>query len=235
MHLTVNVKKTTMTTIGARSELYGLTFYLLFTCTCFCEQKSTTILFLGDSLTAGYGIEKEQAYPALIKKKINEFGRTAKIINAGISGNTTAGGLRRIKWYFREHIDILLIALGGNDGLRGLNPIESKNNIQKIIVTAKETFPNIKIIIAGMQMPPNMGKDYTVLFQNIFTQIAAENNLDLVPFLLEGVGGIQAMNLADGIHPNQNGHRLLCDNVWKILKPLIISSHIQNQDYKRKE
>ena len=179
------------------------------------------ILFLGDSLTAGYGIGKEHAYPALIEKKIRDANSQARVINAGISGNTTAGGLRRLNWYFRQRIDVLVIALGGNDGLRGTDPEESKRNLEKIIDRARDTYPDIRIVLAGMLVPPNMGVSYSQRFREIFPELASEKDVTLVPFLLEGVGGIKGLNLPDGIHPNAQGQKIICKNIWRVLKPLL--------------
>lgn len=185
------------------------------------NSVSPVILFLGDSLTAGYGIEKEQAYPALIEKKIKNEKLHASVINGGVSGNTTAGGLRRLSWYFRQRIDYLVIALGGNDGLRGLDPGESKKNLNEIIVKARLKYPNIKIILAGMLVPPNMGADYSQKFRKIFPELAEEYNATLIPFLLKDVGGVKELNLPDGIHPNPKGQKIVCNNVWRILEPLL--------------
>ena len=180
----------------------------------------TTILCLGDSLTAGYGLDKEQAYPALLADELKTEG-DFKVINAGVSGNTSAGGLRRMDWYFKSKIDILILALGANDGLRGLKTEATKDNLQKIITKAKNHNPKIKIIIAGMKVPPNMGKEYSQSFEKIFPEIAKENNCLLIPFLLENVGGVDEMNLPDGIHPNATGQKELSKNILKILRPVI--------------
>ena len=183
--------------------------------------KEPIILILGDSLTAGYGIEKNKAYPALIEKKIRDAGIRAKVINAGVSGNTTAGGLRRLNWYFRQRIDYLVIALGGNDGLRGIDPNESKKNLQNIIDNARLKYPDIEIILAGMQVPPNMGPDYSQRFREIFPELASEKKISLIPFLLEKVGGVKELNLPDGIHPNSEGQKIVSNTVWRILEPLL--------------
>ena len=172
-------------------------------------------------MTAGYGIGKEHAYPALIEKKIRDANSQARVINAGISGNTTAGGLRRLNWYFRQRIDVLVIALGGNDGLRGTDPEESKRNLEKIIDRARDTYPDIRIVLAGMLVPPNMGVSYSQRFREIFPELASEKDVTLVPFLLEGVGGIKGLNLPDGIHPNAQGQKIICKNIWRVLKPLL--------------
>ena len=185
------------------------------------DDSKMIVLFLGDSLTAGYGINKDRAYPSLIKKKTNASGMNVRIINAGISGDTTAGGLRRLSWYFKQDFDVLLIALGANDGLRGLDPASSKTNIQAMIDLTKTRKPNVKIIIAGMQVPPNMGPGYANAFRAIFPELAMKNTSRLIPFLLEGVGGVKELNLPDGIHPTEKGHMIVCENVWKVLGPVL--------------
>lgn len=179
------------------------------------------ILFLGDSLTAGYGIDPEQAYPALIGNKLEALGYNYQVFPAGLSGETSAGGLRRANWVLQKKTDILVLALGANDGLRGIDLSDTKKNLQGIIDIAKKKYPEILIVIAGMQMPPNLGPDYTAQFKKMYPQLAEENDAALIPFLLEGVGGKPEFNIADGIHPNAKGHALLAETVWKTLEPLI--------------
>lgn len=179
------------------------------------------ILFFGDSLTAGYGLSTEEAFPALIEKKFNESGKPAKVVNAGLSGETSAGGLSRIGWVLRQPVDIFVLELGANDGLRGLPVIQTKKNLQAIIDKVKGKFPNVKIVIAGMMVPPNMGNDYTSSFQKIFSELAKKNNTVLIPFLLQDVAGKENLNLADGIHPNIQGHKIVANNVYKVLETLI--------------
>lgn len=180
-----------------------------------------TVVILGDSLAAGSGVDLTEAFPALLQKKIDEAALPFTVVNAGVSGDTTAGGLRRLDWLLRRHIDVLMIELGGNDGLRGIPPEVTRTNIQSMIDRVKKKYPEVQIVIAGMQMPPNMGKDYTKEFQNVFPEIARKNNAALVPFLLEGVGGKTDMNLPDMIHPNPAGHKLVAENVWAVLKPIL--------------
>lgn len=180
----------------------------------------TTVLCLGDSLTAGFGLDKEQAYPAILAEELKSKGEF-KIINAGVSGNTSAGGLRRMDWYFKSGVDILILALGANDGLRGLKTDATKDNLQKIITKAKKNNPKIKILIAGMKVPPNMGKEYSDAFEKIFPELAKENDCLLIPFLLENVGGVAEMNLPDGIHPNAAGQKKLAKNILNVLLPAI--------------
>lgn len=185
------------------------------------NQRVRTILFLGDSLTAGFGVTPEEAFPSLIEKKILQAGLRARVINAGVSGNTTAGGLRRLSWYFQQPIDILVLALGANDGLRGISPAASRANLQQIIDRAREQNPAIEIVLVGMKLPPNMGDDYSAEFTSIFPELQKANGTALVPFLLEGVGGVRTLNLPDGVHPNPQGHIVMCNNVWRVLVPFL--------------
>lgn len=187
----------------------------------FQSQKAKTILFFGDSLTAGYGLSTEEAFPAIVEKQLNKNGKSAKVINAGLSGETTAGGLSRIDWILRQPIDVFVLELGGNDGLRGLPVDQSKKNLQSIIDKVKAKNPNVKIVVVGMMVPPNMGKDYTNQFKDIFPAIAKKNNTTLMPFLLEGVAGNEKLNLPDGIHPNIEGHKIVAGNVYKVIAPLL--------------
>ena len=176
---------------------------------------------LGDSLAAGLGVDPEEAYPALLQKKIDAAGLNFAVINGGVSGDTSAGGLRRIAWYLRRKIDVLVLELGGNDGLRGVPPGETRTNLQGIIDAARKSQPAIKIVIAGMRLPPNLGQDYIAEFERIFPALARENRAALVPFLLEGVGGKPDLNAPDQIHPTAEGHKIVAENVWKILKPVL--------------
>jgi acyl-CoA thioesterase-1 len=180
-----------------------------------------TIVVLGDSLAAGYGLDPAEAFPAQLQKSIDALGWNFSVINAGVSGDTTAGGLRRIDWLLKRKVDVLVIELGGNDGLRGIPVGLTRTNLQGIIDRAKEKYPDVPVVIAGMQMPPNMGEEYNAAFQKIFPELAKANQAALVPFLLEGVGGKPELNQPDRIHPTAEGHRLLAANVWKILKPVL--------------
>ena len=187
-------------------------------------QASTdpkVILFFGDSLTAGYGLSTDEAFPALVQKKCSANGTPCKVINAGLSGETSAGGLTRIDWILRQPIDVFVLELGANDGLRGLPLHQTRKNLQAIIDKVKGKYPNVKIVIAGMMVPPNMGPDYTSNFQKIFPELAQKNNATLIPFILEDVAGYENLNLADGIHPNQEGHKVVANNVYKVLSPLL--------------
>jgi acyl-CoA thioesterase-1 len=181
------------------------------------------ILFLGDSLTAGLGLAEPErdAYPALIQAKIDEARLPHRVVNAGVSGDTTAGGVRRIVWVLRQRIDVLVLALGANDGLRGVLPAASQKNLEDIITRVRTANPQVKVVLAGMMMPDNMGQDYTKAFREIFPAVAEKTGAALVPFLLEGVGGRPEMNQGDGIHPNPRGHAVMADTVWKVLRPLL--------------
>ena len=179
------------------------------------------ILFFGDSLTAGYGIDPAQAYPALIQNKIDQHGLNAKVLAGAVSGDTSAGGLRRIDWMLRQPVDVFLLALGANDGLRGVDPAATETNLQAIIDKVGAQYPEAKIIIAGMRIPPSLGPAYTEAFAAIFPRLAQHNQATLIPFLLEGVGGVIELNLADRIHPNPAGHKIVANTVWQQLAPLI--------------
>ncbi len=182
---------------------------------------SGRILFLGDSITAGYGIGKDRAFPALIQKRIDEKGLGFKVINAGVSGDTTAGGLRRLNWVLREPIQILVLELGANDGLRGLPLGEMSKNLQAIINQVKDKNPNVSIVLAGMRLPPNLGREYTAEFEAVFSELAEKNKTAFIPFILEGVAGDPSLNLPDRIHPTPEGHRILAETVWNSLHPLL--------------
>lgn len=179
------------------------------------------ILFFGDSLTAGYGLSPEEAFPAQVEKSLQKSGRNVRVVNAGLSGETSAGGLTRVDWILRQPVDIFVLELGANDGLRGLPIDQTKSNLQSIIDKVKAKYPSCKIVLAGMMVPPNMGKEYTSSFQNVFRDLAKKNKTALIPFLLENVGGIEKLNQADGIHPNAEGHRIVASNVLKTIMPLL--------------
>ena len=183
--------------------------------------KKKTIVFFGNSLTAGYGLSPSEAFPALIQKKIDSLGLPYQVINAGVSGETSSGGKTRIDWILREPVDIFVLELGANDGLRGTLLSETKKNLQDIIDKVKAKYPDTKLVFAGMEIPPNMGQAYTTEFRNIYTELATKNSMTLIPFLLEGVGGETELNQADGIHPTAEGHIIVAENVWKQLKKLL--------------
>lgn len=179
------------------------------------------VLFLGDSLTAGYGIELARAFPSLIQAKIDAKHWNIKVINAGQSGDTSAGGLSRLDWLLKNRVDVLVLELGANDGLRGLSIDVTKKNLQAIIDRSRQRYPQLKIVIAGMKVPPNMGRDFESRFEAMFRDLARKNNGALIPFILEGVGGVRELNLPDGIHPTAAGHRIVADRIWRVLEPIL--------------
>lgn len=185
------------------------------------QNRQKTILFFGNSLTAGMGLEIEEAFPALIQKKLDSMSVDFKVINAGLSGETTASGKNRLSWVLRQKVDIFVLELGANDGLRGIQLSETRNNLQTIIDEVRDHNPEVKILITGMQIPPNMGQDYTNEFKMIFPDLAEKNEIQLVPFLLENVAGISELNQSDGIHPTAEGQVILAQNVWEVLQLMI--------------
>ena len=185
------------------------------------KQSPGRIVILGDSITAGYGLDPKDAYPSILQKKIEDAGLKFKVVNAGVSGDTTAGGLRRVAWAMGSGTDILVIALGGNDGLRGTPPDETERNLNGIIEKAKEKQPGVKIIVVGMQMPANFGEDYVAKFRAVFPKVAKEHKASLVPFLLDKVGGIARLNQADRIHPTKEGQKIVAENVWPTLEKVL--------------
>ena len=198
----------------------GLFFTFLLLATGFSPAPKT-IIFFGDSLTAGYGLSKDQAFPALIEQRLTKKGADYKVVNAGLSGETSAGGLGRIDWVLNQPVDIFVLELGANDGLRGLPLEQTRKNLQGIIDKVKSKFPGVKVVIAGMMVPPNLGNDYTKEFQAIFPDLAKKNEATLIPFLLDGVAGIENLNLPDGIHPNAEGHQIVAGNVMKAIEGLL--------------
>jgi acyl-CoA thioesterase-1 len=185
--------------------------------------ETKTLLFFGDSLTAGYGLDdpSAQAFPALVQKKVDATGLPWRVVNAGLSGETSAGGLRRVDWILRQRVEVFVLELGGNDGLRGLPPETTHANLQAIIDRVRAKYPTAKIVLAGIAAPPNMGADFTRAFAAIFPELAEKNGVPLIPFLLEGVGGWPEFNQPDGIHPNVQGHAIVAETVWKVLQPLL--------------
>ena len=183
---------------------------------------SKTVLFFGDSLTAGYGLDDpSEAFPGVIKDKIDSLKLPYKVVNAGLSGETTAGGNARLSWLLKQKVDIFILELGANDGLRGIPVSETNKNLQSIIDKVKAKYPEVKIVLLGMQVPPNMGADYANKFKAVYPDLAAKNHTQLVPFLLQGVGGIPALNQADGIHPTAQGAKIVGNNVWEVLKDVL--------------
>ncbi|NGP88160.1 arylesterase [Fodinibius halophilus] len=185
------------------------------------QSSEQRILFFGDSITAGYGIKTENAFPALMQQKIDSLGWNFEAINAGLSGETSAGGLRRVDWMLRKPVSVFILELGGNDGLRGIDLDATKKNLQKIIDKVQEEYPKATIILTGMQVPPNLGPEYTEKFKEMYPELAEKNNITLLPFLLKGVGGNSELNQADGIHPTAKGHKVIAETVWDTLKPIL--------------
>lgn len=185
----------------------------------FASEKVTNILFLGDSLTEGYGVKKEEAYPKLVEQALIKKGHDVKIINGGISGSTSASGLSRLKWFLKAKPNILFLALGANDGLRGQKVEKVKLNLDKIISFAKEK--QLKVVLAQMLLPPNYGKEYTDSFKELYSELAKKHKIVFIPFMLKDVGGVKEHNIEDGIHPNQKGHKILSDRVVSYLEKLL--------------
>jgi acyl-CoA thioesterase I len=179
------------------------------------------VVILGDSITAGYGLERSEAFPAVLQKKVQDASLPFEIVAAGVSGDTTAGGLRRVKWAFGTGASVFVIALGGNDGLRGLPPSETEQNLANIIRTVRSLDPKTEILLAGMKMPANLGAQYVAAFDAVFPRVASAHETLFVPFLLEGVGGVPSLNQPDLIHPTAEGQRLVAELIWKTLAPVL--------------
>jgi acyl-CoA thioesterase-1 len=184
------------------------------------NANAPRIVFLGDSLTAGYGLDKDESVPALIQKRLHDAGYPYEVVNAGVSGDTSAGGLSRLDWSLAGDVKILVIELGANDGLRGLPVKELKRNLSEVITRAQAK--GIKVILTGMEAPPNFGSAYTSEFRAVYRELAREHNIAFVPFYLEGVAGIPGLNIADGIHPNAEGSRIVEKTIWSALEPLLV-------------
>ena len=183
-------------------------------------QQEKVILFFGNSLTAGYGLEPSEAYPALIQQKLDSLGYAYRAVNAGLSGETTASGKTRLDWVLeRQAVDVFVLELGANDGLRGIEPTETQRNLEAIVRKVRAANPEVEIVLAGMMVPPNMGSDYADRFQKVFPEVAESQQVTLLPFLLQDVAGEPELNQADGIHPTAEGQKIVADNVWKVLKP----------------
>jgi len=180
-----------------------------------------TILFFGNSLTAGYGLDPTEAFPSLIQQKVDSMDLPYKSVNAGVSGETSAGGNSRIDWILKQPVDVFVLELGANDGLRGIPVTETKKNLHSIIDKVKAKYPQAKMVLAGMQVPPSMGQKYAEDFRKMFPDLAKKNDMALVTFLLEGVGGIRELNQADAIHPTAAGAKIVAENVWTVLQPVL--------------
>lgn len=189
------------------------------------ESGEKIILFLGNSLSAGLGVDSDAAFPSLIQQKIDSLEWNFRVVNAGVSGETSSGGLGRIEWVLREKVDVLILELGGNDGLRGIAANVTERNLQEIVSKTRGVYPDAEIVLAGMQIPPNLGAEYTAEFRDIFPELARRNDIHLIPFLLDGVGGVDSMMQDDGIHPNTAGHRRVAENVWEVLSPILEDMH----------
>lgn len=186
------------------------------------SNSSKTILFFGDSLTAGYGLDDvNDAFPTLIQSTIDSLDLNYTVVNSGLSGETSAGGRSRLDWVLKQKIDVFVLELGANDGLRGIPLTETRQNLQAIIDAVNKKLPEATIILAGMELPPNMGPEYTTEFRTIFSELAEKNELAFIPFILKDVGGIPELNLEDGIHPNVEGHQIVAKNVWEVLGEVI--------------
>jgi acyl-CoA thioesterase-1 len=183
--------------------------------------ETPRVVFLGDSLTAGLGVAPGDSYPALIQRRLREAGRPHEVVNAGVSGDTSAGGLRRLDWSLKGRVDVLVVALGANDALRGLAPVDLERNLGTIVERARAR--RIAVLLAGMEAPPNFGTDYTRQFRAVYPALAKRYHVPLVPFLLAGVAGVPGLNQADGIHPNPEGHRIIADLIWRQLEPMLTS------------
>lgn len=205
-------------------SMIGLLFVLLNYQGIQAQQSPEKILFFGDSITAGYGLNPDRAFPALIQQQIDSLGLNYTVVNAGLSGETSAGGLRRVDWVLQQEVDIFVLELGGNDGLRGLNLQQTKANLQGIVDKVKAKYPQSLIVLAGMEVPPNLGADYTLEFREMYVELAQENDLLFIPFILEGVGGVPELNLPDQIHPNEKGHRKVAQHVWGYLVDVLTNS-----------
>ena len=183
------------------------------------DDDRPRIVAFGDSLTAGLGVAAEEAYPARLQRRLDEHGLRYRVINAGVSGDTTAGGLRRVDWVLKSRPDLVILELGGNDGLRGLNLDETKANLERIIKRCRDA--SVTVILAGMKLPPNYGAEYTKGFEAIYPALAKQYRLTLIPFFLDGVAGSASLNQADGIHPTSEGYRIIADKVMETVKPLL--------------
>lgn len=179
------------------------------------------MLFLGNSLTAGLGVDEEQAFPALVQAKVDSAGLPFRVVNAGVSGETSADGLRRIAWLLRQPVRVLVLELGANDALRGQDVTAMKSNLRQIIERTRARYPDVEVVLAGMEAPPNLGPRYTVAFRDAWQELARDEHAALIPFLLQDVAGIARLNQGDHIHPTAEGHRIVAGNVWQVLEPVL--------------
>lgn len=185
------------------------------------NTDAARVLFLGDSITAGYGIDRANAFPTLLETRLRQAGYTITTIDAGVSGDTSTGGLNRLDWLLQNRVDVLVLELGGNDGLRGIDVALTRSNLGAIVERTREAWPSVEIVIVGMQVPPNLGQEYTSAFASMYPEVASEYDTHFVPFLANGFGDIVHLLQSDGIHPTEDGHRLIADKIEAVLKPLI--------------
>lgn len=184
-------------------------------------SSGPVVLFLGTSLTAGLGVDPDAAFPELIQDKIDSLGWEFAVVSMGFSGETSAGGVRLLPWLLREPIAVLVLELGANDGLRGLDVRQLESNLDSIVVSTRRAYPDVRVVIAGMQAPPDLGRRYSTEFRLVFERLAARHDAALIPFLLEDVGGVAGLNQADGIHPTADGHAVIAETVWRTLRPVL--------------
>jgi acyl-CoA thioesterase-1 len=184
--------------------------------------RGPRVVFLGTSLTAGLGLlRQEETFVSRLSARADSTGLPMRAVNAGVSGDTSAGGLRRLEWILREPLDVLVVELGANDGLRGQDPDATASNLRDIISLARARYPDVQVLLAGMEAPPNLGEDYTARFRDVFPSVARETGATFVPFVLEGIAGVPELNQDDGIHPTPQGHRMMADNLWPSLEPVL--------------
>lgn len=206
---------------GKKAQTNGDT--IVATVTPASSPAAKTVLFFGDSLTAGYGLDDpSQAYPGVVQNKIDSAKLPYKVVNAGVSGETTAGGKARVGWILRQKADVFVLELGANDGLRGIPVKETAKNLQAIVDAVKGKYPNAKLVLLGMQVPPNMGATYSSSFKDVFPQLASKNKMTFMPFLLKDVGGVPKLNQKDGIHPTAEGAKIVGNNVWQVLREVLV-------------
>jgi len=192
-------------------------------------EQGLRVLVLGNSIAAGAGVSPQAAFPALLQQRVDSLGWNATVQNAGVSGETTAGGLQRIGWLLQNPVDVLVLELGGNDGLRGIDPAVTRKNLRGIIDTTLATSPEAQVLLAGMQIPPNLGQEYTRQFRQVYPEVArAYNRVTLIPFILQDVAGVDSLMQDDGIHPTAAGHRLVARTVWKQLRPILEQMRAQD-------
>ncbi|MDA1027871.1 MAG: arylesterase [Bacteroidetes bacterium] len=187
------------------------------------SDSAIRVVFLGDSITAGAGVGQEEAFPYLVSEMAKKEGLDAIFIDGGVSGDTSTGGLNRIDWLLKNRVDVLVLELGGNDGLRGVDLTLTQENLSNIIRKTKQTWPEAEIVVAGMQVHTNIGHEYTAQFKTMFPRLAKEHDAALIPFILEGVGGVKELNQPDGIHPTPKGHQIVAETVWKTLQPILLA------------